>query len=137
MKKTQYTSGFECFWKVWCDLTGNQQGKPMAFKYWKRDTLEADADCVVRILGSQVAEKKRLGTYSKGVPCWPWCQRWLSERRYEYIPEPPKKIPYRKAEPEKINLDQTVYLTAAKKKSIRIDMAKNDEKIARLTKEIK
>ncbi|KKN35462.1 hypothetical protein LCGC14_0783650, partial [marine sediment metagenome] len=41
---------------------------------------------------------------------------------------------YRRSEPKRINIDPKTYLTAAQKKSISEDMAKDNEQIARLLK---
>ena len=87
MIRTAYSDGFEKFWHIWCAVTANANGKPMAFKYWKRDKLEAEADELIDILRAQEAEKKRDPRYHRGCPAWPWCQKWLNERRYEYKPQ--------------------------------------------------
>ena len=91
MIKTKYTSGFDKFWKVWKDITGKESDKSEAFKYWKRDRLEGDEDELIRILGLQADERKRLKTKGEWQPPWCFCRKWLNKRRYEYIPEPPKK----------------------------------------------
>ena len=91
MIRTNYTSGFEKFWKVWKNITNKPTGKPEAFKYWKRDRLENDADELIRILYLQQTERKRLKGIREWVPEWCFCQKWLNKRRYEYVPEPPKR----------------------------------------------
>ncbi len=90
MKKTKYTVGFEKFWKVWIAITRNFNGKFMAFKYWKRDKLEGDEDELIKRLDLQQDERKRLKVRGEWQPQWCFCQKWLNNRRYEYVPELPK-----------------------------------------------
>ena len=91
MIKTKYTKGFEIFWKTWCGITGKKTDKPEAFGYWKRDKLEGDEDELIRILLLQNDERKRLKDKGVWQPVWCFCRKWLNKRRYEYVPEPPKK----------------------------------------------
>lgn len=84
MIKTKYTTGFEKFWRTWCDVTGKKTDKPEAFSYWKRDKLEGDEDELIRILLLQSDERKKTKEWQ---PRWCFCRKWLNRRRYEYIPE--------------------------------------------------
>lgn len=90
MKATKYTIGFEKFWKVWRRVTGRVADKPEAFKYWKRDKLEGDEDELIRRLFLQADERKRIKSLRIWQPEWCFCRKWLNNRRYEYVPEPPQ-----------------------------------------------
>lgn len=91
MKATKYTIGFEKFWRTWRGVTGRVAGKPEAFKYWKRDKLEGDEDELIRRLLLQAGERKRIKSLRIWQPEWCFCRKWLNNRRYEYVPEPPEK----------------------------------------------
>ena len=91
MIKTKYTKGFEKFWQEWRKITGRGTDKPEAFRYWKRDRLEGDEDELIRILNLQDDERKRFKRRKEWIPEWCYCRKWLNNRRYEYVPEPPKK----------------------------------------------
>ena len=99
MIRTQYTKGFEKFWKVWRKVTNKGTDKPEAFKYWKRDKLEGDEEELIRRLNLQQAERKRFKSKGEWLPEWCYCRKWLNNRRYEYVPEPPKKRKEVKLEP--------------------------------------
>jgi hypothetical protein len=91
MKKTKYTDGFEIFWDGWRHITGKEGDRPEAFAYWKRDSLEGDEGELLRILQLQQDERQRNKRKGQWIPEWCFCRKWLNKRRYEYIPEPPKK----------------------------------------------
>jgi hypothetical protein len=100
MKKYKYSDGFERFWLVWKAITKAEQGKPMAYKYWRRDRLEKDADVLIEILTKQARKRKEDKANNYWVPRWCWAQKWLNERRYEYVPEEPEKEQQKPPEPE-------------------------------------
>lgn len=106
MIKTKYTAGFEKFWKTWKAITGEPTDKPVAFKYWKRDKLEGDVDELIRILKLQQAERERFKANGEWIPKWCFCRKWLNNRRYEYVPEPPKT---RKIVPVKLTPEEIKY----------------------------
>ncbi len=91
--KPIYSAGFEKFWVVWKNLTGEHQGKAKSLSYWKRDKLERRTDEIIDILYKQASERKRMRLSGRWVSRWCWCQKWLNEKRYEWVPEPPKPKP--------------------------------------------
>ena len=83
----EYSKGFETFWKAWLTITRTPHDKKPSYRYWKRDKLEGKEEKIITILKKQ--EDGRVSDRIKGkfVPQWCYCQRWLHEARYEYVPD--------------------------------------------------
>jgi hypothetical protein len=122
MERHKYSEGFERFWFLWCRITKNQQGKYAAYRYWRRDRLEKDADEITEALKKQAAERKNRKARGYWVARWCWAQKWLNERRYEDGVEPEieqQKPPepaehFEPADPEKVAEGKKKMLKAIK-----------------------
>lgn len=90
-----YTKGFETFWLAWKRITRQEQGKKKSMTYWKRDKLEGREKELIEILSKQSDYRKTNKIQGRFVPQWCWCQKWLNEERYDFVPDArptPKQI---------------------------------------------
>ncbi len=99
---------------MWSRLTQKKQGKFKSYSYWKKQKLESNADELIDTLYKQASERKKMRLKGGWVSEWCWCQKWLNEKRYEWVPEPPKP----KFKPVKIE-EAFVDVTPEKKAEIK------------------
>jgi hypothetical protein len=114
----KYTSGFETFWQAWKKITGQLQGKKKSMTYWKRDKLEGREEEFITILKKQVEYRKKCKTQGRFVPQWCWCQKWLNEERYDFVPD------IARPKPKPISEEVIEVCTPDQRRSIREELAK-------------
>ena len=83
-KKTDYTEGFNEFWKLYqsAPRKANGQKKPLAFEAWKQAPQEASAEEITKAIAAAIDEQQRLIRLDEFCAPLPDCFRWLRDGNY-------------------------------------------------------
>ena len=83
-KKTDYTEGFNEFWKRYQSAPRKAIGqkKPLAFEAWKQALQEASAEEITKAIAAAIAEQQQLIKKDQFCAPLPDCFRWLRDECY-------------------------------------------------------